>query len=396
MTMSLAHERLPPAPRFCRTAQLTDRGIVLGEGVVRAPLARRADGAAALAVEGREAEIFALLSLARGGAIRPNVLHGLRGVAKSLAQGEIVGAMIRLAQIGLPPLRGPRDAEMLKTGADFLGKGFSPWTLLRAAGIEGADVSDEQDAPDDPETGWNPDLHPRDPATGRFIAADGAVAIPVSLAGQLIASAAEVSSGVFALAGGALLSLTAAGWVLSHGLKGDIQDGACYWLPGVSCETSSGDEDGKEQTPGIGHNGGPALDGTPRDPGGQGPEQKPSPAIVSPTTSSAPDSNASSGQSGDATAESNPVLFTIESKISRQMEARGWTSDLIAATIANPAQTIPAEDNRFNQQTGVRRNDPATAYVNADGSYVVINNTDGTVVQLSDRNDPDWKKPWEK
>ena len=86
---------LPPAPRFCRTAQLTDLGIVLGEGIVLAPLARGGDGG--LVVEGREAEIFALLSLAQGGAVRPNVLHGFHGVSKALARGEIVGAMIRLA-----------------------------------------------------------------------------------------------------------------------------------------------------------------------------------------------------------------------------------------------------------------------------------------------------------
>jgi hypothetical protein len=46
----------------------------------------------------------------------------------------------------------------------------------------------------------------------------------------------QIAAGVYGLAGGALLSLTAAGWVLSHGPKGDIQDGAGYWLPGVSDE----------------------------------------------------------------------------------------------------------------------------------------------------------------
>jgi hypothetical protein len=93
---------LPSAPRFCYTAQLTDRGIVLGEGIVIAPLTRRLDASYGLAVAGREAEIFALFSLALGAAIRPNVVYGFHGVAKSLMQGAIVGAMIRLAQIGLP------------------------------------------------------------------------------------------------------------------------------------------------------------------------------------------------------------------------------------------------------------------------------------------------------
>ena len=114
---------LPPAPRFCATAQLTDLGIVLGEGVVVAPLVRRFGAAGVLAVDGREAEIFALLSLAQGKAIRPNVLHGFHGVSKALAQGEVVGAVIRLAQIGVAPLRGPRDAENAEGRRDLSRQG---------------------------------------------------------------------------------------------------------------------------------------------------------------------------------------------------------------------------------------------------------------------------------
>jgi hypothetical protein len=248
-----AHRDLPPPPAFCRGAQLTDRGVVLGEGVVVAPMTRRGDGTAALAVEGREAEIFALLSLAQGGAVHPNVLHGVHGVAKSLARGEFVGAAIRLAQIGLPPLRGPRDAEMLKAGATCLDKGFSPWTILQAAEIEGANVRLCK-------AEWDETQHPRDPAKGRFTETGGAAAIPASVAEHLIAGGAmQVAAGVYALAGGALLSLTAAGWVLSHGPKGDIQDGPGYWLPGVASDNAS-DEDGKGETPDIGHNGGPGLD----------------------------------------------------------------------------------------------------------------------------------------
>jgi Colicin E5 ribonuclease domain len=155
------------------------------------------------------------------------------------------------------------------------------------------------------------------------------------------------------------------------------------------------DENGDGASPGIGHNGGPAMDGTPSDPNGQEPNQKPPLPLVSPAYT--PTSNdVSTRQSGDTASDSAPVHFTIEQKISDQMEARGWTPDSIATTIANPAKTISSRDTRYNQQTGARRNDPATAYVNGDGSYVVINNMDGTVVQLSDKNDPDWKKPWEK
>jgi hypothetical protein len=129
----------PPASRLCREAQLTESGLILG-GIVLAPLSRRANGVAELAVAGREPEIFALLSLARGRAIHPNVLHGLHSIAKRVARGDAVGAVIRLEQIRLPPLRGPRDAELLKTGATFLSKGVSPWLILQEAGINGRNV----------------------------------------------------------------------------------------------------------------------------------------------------------------------------------------------------------------------------------------------------------------
>ncbi|MCW2317658.1 hypothetical protein M2322_003222 [Rhodoblastus acidophilus] len=139
--------------------RLTEAGLVLGD-IVLAPMTLRAGGGAELAIAGREAEIFALLSLVQGRAIHKNVLHGLRGVAKSLAQGDNAGAAIRLVQLGLPPLRGPRDAEMLKIGATFLAKGVSPWLILQEAAIEGANVQLFK-------ADWDESLHPRDPK-GRF------------------------------------------------------------------------------------------------------------------------------------------------------------------------------------------------------------------------------------
>jgi hypothetical protein len=168
MSFSLAHQP-------CRTLQLTGQGLVLGEGVVVARLERRADGNFVLAVAGREAEIFALLSLAQGRVISPNGPHGLRGVAKSFAQGDGVGATFRLALLGLPPLRGPRDAEMLKTGATFLAKGVSPWAILLAAGIEAPYV-------DLCKVEWDENLHPRDPTTGRFIETGSGTVVTASVA----------------------------------------------------------------------------------------------------------------------------------------------------------------------------------------------------------------------
>jgi len=87
-------------------------------------------------------------------------------------------------------------------------------------------------------------------------------------------------------------------------------------------------------------------------------------------------------------------LPVIEPKIQGQMESRGWTVDSVHSTVANSEKKIPTKDTRFDPVTGMRRNDPATAYVNSDGSYVVVNNNNGTIVQVSNRKDPNWKAPW--
>jgi hypothetical protein len=125
---------------------------------------------------------------------------------------------------------------MLNVGATFLAKGCSPWAILREAGIDGPNVALFK-------AEWNENLHPRDPATGRFIETGAGTIVAASAAQSLIAGGAtEVGVGLFALASGAILSLTVAGWLLSHGPKGDIGDGASYWLPGVrdNAESSEG------------------------------------------------------------------------------------------------------------------------------------------------------------
>jgi filamentous hemagglutinin len=43
---------------------------------------------------------------------------------------------------------------------------------------------------------------------------------------------------------------------------------------------------------------------------------------------------------------------------------------------------------------GSQMNAPATAYINEDGSYVVRNDQTGEIVQVSDRNNPNWKSPF--
>jgi Colicin E5 ribonuclease domain len=89
------------------------------------------------------------------------------------------------------------------------------------------------------------------------------------------------------------------------------------------------------------------------------------------------------------------VTTQFEKKIEQQMGKRGWDKDSINSTIDNPNKTVKTKDTRWGSD-GTRRNDPATAYIREDGHYVVRNDNDGTIVQISNRNKPDWKSPFEK
>ncbi|MBC6421354.1 MAG: hypothetical protein GDA38_07185 [Hormoscilla sp. SP12CHS1] len=54
---------------------------------------------------------------------------------------------------------------------------------------------------------------------------------------------------------------------------------------------------------------------------------------------------------------------------------------MVQATINNPYRTVATTDTRYLSE-GNRNNDPATAYINQDNSYVVRNDNTGTVVQI--------------
>ena len=73
----------------------------------------------------------------------------------------------------------------------------------------------------------------------------------------------------------------------------------------------------------------------------------------------------------------------IDPKITNQMNKRGWTDNQVQETIKNPSKTAQAIDRTAN-------NEPATAYFDKTGHYVVRNNKTGNIVQVSNRNDPNW------
>jgi hypothetical protein len=73
---------------------------------------------------------------------------------------------------------------------------------------------------------------------------------------------------------------------------------------------------------------------------------------------------------------------------------RGWTRELIDETYARPARAVATRDTRL-LRNGARRDDPATAYYSWHGGYFVRNDLTGEVVEVSDRNDPGWRAPWD-
>jgi len=90
------------------------------------------------------------------------------------------------------------------------------------------------------------------------------------------------------------------------------------------------------------------------------------------------------------------VATIIETKIAQQMGTRGWSAEAIESVITSPAKTVVTRDTRFDPVTGTRLNDPATGYISQDGAYIVRNDRTGQVVQVSNKNDPTWKAPWDK
>ena len=78
----------------------------------------------------------------------------------------------------------------------------------------------------------------------------------------------------------------------------------------------------------------------------------------------------------------------IDTKIARKLASRGWTEQSVRRTIENPVRTVAVRDTR--RTPGGRLNEPATRYYSPDGGYVVRNNRTGDIVQISNRNNPNW------
>jgi len=88
-----------------------------------------------------------------------------------------------------------------------------------------------------------------------------------------------------------------------------------------------------------------------------------------------------------SSARSGGTSWWIEPKKQEQADERGWTIGGIQDVLDNPVDTAPALDKTSGNSDG----EPATNYYAKDGYYVVRNNRTGKIVQVSNRNDPDWK-----
>lgn len=85
---------------------------------------------------------------------------------------------------------------------------------------------------------------------------------------------------------------------------------------------------------------------------------------------------------------------TYGAKIEGQLAKRGWTKRLVQSSIDDPVRTVATRDTRYLPGGG-RLDDPATAYYNRRGGYVVRNDQTGDIVQVSDRTNAAWRAPWD-
>lgn len=89
------------------------------------------------------------------------------------------------------------------------------------------------------------------------------------------------------------------------------------------------------------------------------------------------------------------INIKLGSKITKQMPNRGWSKEDVVNTITKPSKKVKWKDVRWNPETGKKNNEPATAFYNKDGSYVVKNDITGDIVQVSNKTKADWKVPWD-
>ena len=79
--------------------------------------------------------------------------------------------------------------------------------------------------------------------------------------------------------------------------------------------------------------------------------------------------------------------------VSPQLGRRGWTEASARRLVRDPHSTRSMRDTR-HLPDGSRMDDPATAYIDRSGDYIIVNDRTHDVIQVSNRNDPNWEAPW--
>ncbi|MFT4810649.1 MAG: hypothetical protein ACI9LX_004017 [Paraglaciecola sp.] len=91
-------------------------------------------------------------------------------------------------------------------------------------------------------------------------------------------------------------------------------------------------------------------------------------------------------ESGDSTDKPNKPK--IGKKKLKQLGKRGWTeSEVEDAVNTDP---IGETTDTSHDENGNRKNDPASVYGSKTDGHVVQNDETGEIIQVSDKNDPNW------
>lgn len=122
---------IEPAPN------IAEAGLVFGAGTVLARRITDRHGRSTFAIDGNEGRILALLAVAYGRAVEPEIIFHLRRASEQYARGEIALALIHLARAGLARLSDPKSAAYrMFVGEILLDDGLSPRDLLKASDID--------------------------------------------------------------------------------------------------------------------------------------------------------------------------------------------------------------------------------------------------------------------
>ncbi len=115
----------------------TEEGLVLGAGTVLAKAIVDPWGRPALAVDGAEERILALLSIAYGKGVDPAILDHIRRASEQWSRGELHLALIHLAYTGLSELTDEQECSFrLFMAARALADGVALRDLLTACGLD--------------------------------------------------------------------------------------------------------------------------------------------------------------------------------------------------------------------------------------------------------------------